>query len=122
MWVIFTEDGIPGWFGPEQVSGAEYVEDVSHDTLLSHRRNEAGEWVLRDPVVPEPKSDEQLRLEAVAAYDAAIEARETAIDAAVLASSAYRQFLRGQMTLTAYRDAASGIADSFPMPVHPDDA
>jgi hypothetical protein len=51
LWVRFTDDGIPAWFGPAWVDGAEFVEGVTGETLITHRRVD-GEWVLREPVKP----------------------------------------------------------------------
>ena len=49
-------------------------------------------------------------------YQMALAERDNAIDAAIMSSDAYRSFIRGDMTLTAYRDAAAKIAAQFPMP------
>ena len=51
QWVRFTDDGIPAWFGPAWVDGAEFVEGVPAETLITHRRVD-GEWVLREPGPP----------------------------------------------------------------------
>lgn len=51
LWVRFTDDGIPAWFGPAWVEGSEWVEGVPAETLITHRRVN-GEWVKRDPVPP----------------------------------------------------------------------
>ncbi len=50
MWVRFDDQGQAAWFGPAQVAGAEWVDGVDVDTLLTCRRTPAGDWVLRDPV------------------------------------------------------------------------
>ena len=113
-WVRFTTDGTPEWFGVDQIDGAEWVAGVDRETLVTRRRVN-GKWVDRLPE-PEAKPD-PAALEAE--YQEALAAREGEIDAAVTASDAYRRFIRGQMTLTAYRDAAAEIAASIPMPTKP---
>lgn len=57
LWVRFTPQGIPGWFGPEPVEGAEFVTAVPLETLITHRRDEAGAWVPRTPVKPEEPTE-----------------------------------------------------------------
>lgn len=114
--VIFTPEGIPGHISADPRPGSEPVEGLTIDFLAGHRRTEKGEWVPRDPVVPVPPTPEELAAQAEAEYQAALDAREAAVDAAITASDAYRLFLRGGMTLTAYREAAANIAASFPMP------
>jgi hypothetical protein len=78
-------------------------------------------WIERDPPTPpSPEEIAAMETERAAQEAAAAEAaREEAIDAAISASPAYRQFLRGEMTLTAYRDAAAAIAAQFPKPERP---
>jgi hypothetical protein len=70
-------------------------------------------WENRAPTADEIASARE------AEYQAAVAEREAAVDAAIQASAAYRMFIRGEMTLTAYRDAVSEIGDAFPMPVRP---
>ena len=76
MWVRFTADGIPAWFGPAPVEGAERVEGVDEETLLTCRRV-GGKWVAREPVVPAPPTPEEIeaaqaeRLQASRQADAA---------------------------------------------------
>jgi hypothetical protein len=69
--------------------------------------------ILWENLEPSPAEIEAQRL---AQNAAALVERETAIDAAITASDAYRSFIRGGMTLTDYRNAASEIAAQFPMP------
>jgi hypothetical protein len=56
LWVRFTADGIPAWFGPAWVDGAEFVEGVPAETLITHRRVD-GKWLPREPVpqLPAPE-------------------------------------------------------------------
>lgn len=117
-WARFTEDGKAAWFGPAWVEGAEFVEGVDADTLITHRRVD-GAWIPREPEPVAEPTPEEIAAMAEADWQAALATREAQIDAAILASPAYRQFLRGEMTLTAYRDAASAIAEGFPMPERP---
>lgn len=122
MHVIFTPDGLPGWFGPEPVKGsvpldmAGLSEGVDLAFFLAANRLVDGKWLPREPVKAHEPTAEELAEAANQEHQAALADREAAIDAAVLASDAYRQFLRGEMTLTAYRDAASDIAAGVPMP------
>ena len=115
MWVLFTDDGSPRWFGPSPVAGAELIEGVDQPTLLACRRVN-GEWALRDPVEVIPPTADEIAADLEAVYQAALVARDDAIDAAVTTSAAYRSFIRGGMTLTAYREAAAEIEDQFPIP------
>lgn len=117
FWVLFTPDGIPGWIGDAPRDGAEQVDGLTIPFLAAHRRTAEGAWVKRDPVVPVPPTAEEIAAQREAEYQAALEAREQAIDAALVASAPYRQFIRGELTLTAYRDAAAKIAATFPLPV-----
>ena len=65
MWVIFTAEGIPAWYGPEEVEGAELVEDLPVNAPALMRVN--GEWVHRPPPAPPTEAD----LLARQAYEAA---------------------------------------------------
>lgn len=114
-YVRFDDRGRAARFGPDPFEGAVLVEGVTGDFLIRNVLID-GEWQLRPPepeILPTP---EEIAAKAEEDYQAALAAREEQIDAAILASPAYRQFLRGQMTLTAYRDAVADIAASFPMP------
>lgn len=73
-WARFTEDGKAAWFGPAWVEGAEFVEGVDAETLITHRRVD-GTWIPRepepvaDPVPPEPDPaalEEARKIEGVA--------------------------------------------------------
>lgn len=63
-WVIFTAEGIPAWYGPEAVEGAELVEDIPILAPALMRVN--GEWVPRPPAPPPSEAD----LAARRAYEA----------------------------------------------------
>lgn len=56
-----------------------------------------------------PPTDEELAARHEADHQAAIQAREAAVKAALMDSEPFRQFLAGAVTLTAYRDAAAKI-------------
>lgn len=72
MYVLFTADGIPGWFGPKPVQGSEYLAfdnlpDAAKDPfgfLARHKRLPDGVWVEREP--PPPPTEEELRAQAEA--------------------------------------------------------
>ena len=98
--------------------GAEPVEGLDRLFLARHRRTDKGEWVAREaePETEYQPTQEDMDAMREAEYQAALDAREAAVDAAIMSSDAYRSFIRGDMTLTAYRDAASKIAAQFPMP------
>lgn len=115
-WVRFAADGTPDAYSGSWFEGSEWVENVPPKALETCRREPGGEWVLRDPAPVVPRTAEEIEAEREAVYQAAVSAREDAVDAAILASPAYRSFIRGDMTLTAYRDAASDIEAQFPMP------
>ena len=123
VWAIFTDTGIPRWFGPEPTVGAEALEFdddldpvVVDDLLKTYRRTPEGDWVLRDPVIPPEPTAEQIAAEAEANYQAAVAAWEVTVSAAIQASDAARAYLWGEMTLTAYRAAAQAVRDSIPAP------
>lgn len=74
MYVKFTENGIPGWFGLQPVEDSEPLDmgtlpygitDLI-DFLISHRMLD-GLWVVRDPVVVIPPTEAE-----VAAAEAAL--------------------------------------------------
>ena len=85
---IFTEDGIPRWFGAEPVKGSvpldpkEFLsllgEGLTEDQtwarcvaiLVTHRRLPGGNWVPREPVPP-PTPEETAAYEAELARQAA---------------------------------------------------
>lgn len=113
-WVRFTADGTPEWFGVEPIDGAEWVEGVDRETLVTFRRVN-GKWVDRLPE-PEAKPD-PATLEAE--YQEALQVRQAQVLDAIASSDVYARFMMGQMTLTAYRDAAAEIAASIPMPTKP---
>ena len=86
FWVRFTDDGIPAWFGPAWVEGAEFVEGVTAETLITHRRVD-GAWQLRPPP-PEPTPEDIARYEA---ERAAAEAETVAAASADLAAETARR-------------------------------
>jgi hypothetical protein len=114
-WVRFDEKGRAAFFGPQPIEGAVLVEGVTGDFLIRHVLID-GQWLPRPPDPEIEPTPEEIARQQEEAYQAALAAREAEIDAAILASPAYRQFLRGEMTLTAYREAATEIADRFPKP------
>jgi hypothetical protein len=73
--VVFTDDGVPAWIGPEPREGSEPVD---HDLmfLAAHRRTKGGKWVRRDPP-PLPTPEE---LAAMQAQQAAAEAEVRAME------------------------------------------
>lgn len=115
MFAIFTEDGIPRWFGPEPVSGAVPVNGVARETLLTCRLV-AGEWVPRPVQLPPEPTQEEIDAQREADYQMRLETWESEVDAAIETSMAWRAYRRGEMTLSAYREAAQSIRDSFPLP------
>ena len=78
--ILFNDEGIPGWIGPEPREGTESVEGLTVEFLAveflaDHRRLFSGEWVPRDP--PEPP-----------AQNPAMEAARRAADEAAAAAEA----------------------------------
>ena len=68
--VILTEDGVPGWIGPEAREGSQemawpddFPEGVTDPILFlaAHRRLRDGAWDLRPP--PPPKTAEEVAAE-----------------------------------------------------------
>ena len=105
--IKFTEDGIPGWFGPAPIDGSEVVDltGIGGDPipfLASHRRVN-GEWVLRDPVKPVELTAEEIaaETEAEAAAQAEAEAaRQEAIEMEIVRLSGPDQLLRSMGKIT----------------------
>ncbi len=64
-WVIFTPEGDPGWYGPSEVEGAEWVEDLPLNAPAMRRVD--GAWVPRPPPPPPTEAE-------IAARDAQREA------------------------------------------------
>lgn len=119
--VIFTPDGIPGHISLDPRPGSQPVEPLAVwgdpiAFLAAHRRTDKGQWVPRDPVPEWVPSPEDLAAQSEAEYQAAVEARIAAIDAAIEASEPYRQYKWGEITLTAYRAEVAKIVASFPVP------
>ena len=46
IYVIFSEDGVPGWFGPEPVEGSEPLDLAELAPLLPEGALEAGQEAL----------------------------------------------------------------------------
>jgi hypothetical protein len=122
-WAQINDEGFasPIWFSEQP--GAEELDfpeiesaDALIEFLAGHRRTDAGEWVPRDPVKPVEPTAEELAAMAEADYQARLAAWNAEVDAAIVASPVYRQFIRGEMTLTAYREAAADITASIPKP------
>lgn len=78
MWVLFTPEGLPGWFGPEPIAGAEWVEDLPSNAAALMRVD--GKWVPRPPP-PEPTEAELAALRAQIARDQAAAEAEAAAEA-----------------------------------------
>jgi hypothetical protein len=54
-WVLFTAEGIPAWYGPDPVEGAELVDDLPINAPALMRVK--GEWVPRPPPPPPTEAD-----------------------------------------------------------------
>lgn len=117
-WVKFNDVGVPTSFSGARFDGSELVQGVTDKQLCTMRRV-GGEWVSREAEEEYVPTAEDIAREKEEAYQQALEEREQLVDATIMQSPDYRAFIRGEMTLTAYRDAASKIAASIPMPARP---
>ena len=126
--VIFTADGIPGHISDDPRQGSEPVEGLDLEFLVAHRRNEKGEWVLREPVrEPEP-TPEQLaaqKAERDRAYAEALSARDTEIELELVRQTGPDQLLRlgGKITIAEFNTRLAAkraeIEASVPVPERP---
>jgi hypothetical protein len=119
LWVRFTDDGIPAWFGPAWVDGAEFVEGVTGETLITHRRVD-GEWVLRDPQ-PQPTPEEIEALAKAQAADAAAfaeEQRDAALREALAdeADPVFFKWQRDEATRADWLAKVAEVKSRFPKP------
>ena len=118
MWVLFTDTGIPGWFGSEPVDGAEWVEGVDATFLCRNRRTAKGKWVERGPVpVVEPTEAERVA-EREAAYLAALESRDEALREALSreADPVYFRWRRGEAGEAEWLARVAEVKARFPKP------
>ena len=99
--VLFTEDGIPGWIGPEPREGSEPVEGLSIEFMAGHRRTVDGEWVPRDPPPPPTVAElaDQREAEARAMAGAEAEAAR-ALEEEIARRAAPDQLLRSMGKIT----------------------
>ena len=120
-YVRFTEDGIPGWFGEAPVEGAVLVEGVETDTLLTHRRNAKGKWVLRAPVVPTEPTQEERAAASHAAHQAELAARSDALREALSrdADPVFFQWQRGEALEADWLGKVAEVKARFPKPEAP---
>jgi hypothetical protein len=118
MWVRFTDDGIPAWFGPEPVLGAELVEDVGTDVLLTCRRTAKGKWQRRPAVQPVAPTPEDVALAQEAAYQVAVEARRNAVRDALAreADPLFFQWQRGEATEADWLARVAEVKARLPRP------
>lgn len=83
-WVIFTDDGIPAWYGPDEIDGAEWVEDLPVDAAALRRVN--GRWEPRRAPLPPSEEEIGARIAALLTQqrDSALEAVDEMIQTARL--------------------------------------
>jgi hypothetical protein len=93
-WVRFTDTGLAAWFGPAWVEGAEFVEGVDAETLITHRKVD-GAWLPREPEPPNQPTPEEIAAEKAEAARQAELARDEALRQA-LAEEADPMFFKWQ--------------------------
>ena len=114
-WVRFREDGVPSAFSGAWFDGAEFVEGIPEDTLITCRRVD-GVWLDREPEAEGVPSPEGTAAEREAEHQAAVDARDAALKTALLESDAFAQYLLGKITRTTYVARVAEIEVRFPMP------
>jgi hypothetical protein len=117
-YVLFTKEGVAGWFGDVPVAGAEWVEGVDEAVLCTHRRTTKGSWVLRPkPAVTEP-APEDLAADRSAAHEAAVAARRVAVREALAceADPLFFQWQRGEASEADWLAAVATVKVRYPKP------
>lgn len=61
-WVVFTAEGDPAWYGPQEVDGSEWVEDLPVNAPAMRRVD--GIWVERPPRPAPSEAEIAARLQA----------------------------------------------------------
>jgi hypothetical protein len=120
MHVSLDENGNPIDYAAEAFEGSVLLDVpdavVIVPAFMAAHRWDRNAWVRRPPE-PEPElAPEEIAAAKEAAYQAALDDRDKAIDAMLLESEPFRQLLRGELTLAAYNRKASELAMSIPMP------
>jgi hypothetical protein len=113
--VVFTEDGLPGWIGPEPRDGSEAVEkDLAF--LTAHRRTAKGAWVKRAAAVVVVPSPEEQAAAAEADRVIAHEARDAALRAAlaVEADPLFFKWQRDECLKDDWLEAVAAVKARFP--------
>lgn len=134
VYVIYTPEGIPRWFGPQPVAGCVKLDMTElvpllaegvgpealatlHATILTtHRRLPDGTWVMRDPPPP-PTPEEiaaqlaEIERQAQEAEAEAKAARERWVDDEVFRRSGPAQLLRmgGKITIAEFNTRVAAI-------------
>ncbi len=118
MWVLFEQNGIPGWFGPEPIAGTEWVEGVEASVLCSHRRTAKGKWVLRTPSPVVEPTEEERAAARLAEHEAALTARAEAVREALAreADPLFFQWQRGEATEADWLQAVAAVKSRHPKP------
>lgn len=119
--VLFTKDGTPVWAGPEALEGSEAVEELSIEFLAAHRRTAKGNWVARTAPAPSDPTAEELAARAEAEYQAAADARDQALRAALAEEADPLFFLwqREEATKDDWLTAVAAVKARFPKPQRP---
>ena len=115
--VVFTEDGLPGWIGPEPRDGSEAVEkDLAF--LTAHRRTAKGAWVKRAAAVAVAPSPEEQAAAAEAERALAQEARDAALRAALAAEAdpMFFKWQREECRKEDWLDAVAAVKARYPNP------
>jgi hypothetical protein len=115
--VVFVEDGIPGWIGPDPREGSEPV-DKDLMFLAGHRRTAKGNWVKRAAPQPKEPTEGERLAEAEAERRAALATRDAALRQALAeeADPIFFKWHRGECTKEDWLDTVQSVKARFPKP------
>lgn len=121
LWVKFASDGIPGWFGPEPVEGAEFVEAVAPETLIACRRTKAGKWVKRVSKVPADPTPQELARQADEEFQVLADQRRRAVADALReeADPLLAEVFAGELDKEVWLAKRAEIRARYPKPERP---
>lgn len=121
LYVLFTEDGIPGWIGGSPREGSEPVDGLTVEFLAAHRRTARGTWVARAPVAPAVLTPDAEAEAAEAEYQTALQQRSDAVREAlsVEADPQFFRWQRGEASREDWLEAVARVKARFPKPGRP---
>ena len=119
--VLFTENGIPGWIGPEPRDGSVAVEGMTVEFLAGHRRTAQGKWVARAPIKPVQPSPEAVAEAQEADFQSALVWRDQVLRETLMleADPIFFRWQRGDGSKEDWLAAVAAIKTRFPKPERP---